>query len=102
MFKILKIMLSTTDTGKIDNRSICDNSACLVDFTLTSTTLLYTPNIIRIIEIDGKFHASTRTPYQPRNILNVQTQIILSCKHFLFSLISGDTVSFSNVIIILD
>ena len=62
-FKMSKITLSTTDTSKIDNRSICDNLPCLFDSTLTSTTLLYTPNIIRIIEIDGKFQASARTPY---------------------------------------
>ena len=74
-----------------------------------NSTHVYTPNMVGIMEIGGKFQASASTPRQPRNISNVQTQIILSCKlelfstckHFLFPL-NYLTLCHSNTKLILD
>ena len=107
-FKMPKITLSMSSIGKIDNMSIRQNLTYFSDFTRWGR--VYTPNMVGIREIDENFQAEIRTPCQSRNKYSVQSQIILpcnrdlfsGCKHFLFSFDPLDTVSFSNVLFILD
>ena len=100
IFKTVKTMLSNPSIAKLENSPICENSLYSSNFTLAS--MVYTTIIIGIMEISGKFYIPTRTPYQPRDKYNVQTQIILSCKLDFIQECKPLTPCHSNALFILD